>query len=219
MVPLKVPLRVDFAGGWLDVPRNAKDGAFIVNCAITPMVSLASWPYQQGAGLGGSAANAILHGLDGVASEINLGVGWQDPAVIHETGLCVWRSGPRPVLHVKRNPDMLSGRMALHWTGKSHNTPSHTDSKRNYEMIGGAGSYAARAVEQEWLPGLLQSIRWSYQAQQQEGMDPLPEIDNALAWKYCGGGWGGYALYLFATQSHRDSSGLIPIEPYMRHFA
>ena len=91
--PSAVPLRVDFAGGWLDVPRYARKGSYVVNCAITPMVSLCEWPYEKRSGLGGSGAWAMLEGRDPVASELALGVGWQDPAVIAETGLCVWRSG------------------------------------------------------------------------------------------------------------------------------
>ena len=81
-----VPLRVDFAGGWLDVPRYARKGSYVVNCAITPMVSLCEWPYEKRSGLGGSGAWAMLEGRDPVASELALGVGWQDPAVIAETG-------------------------------------------------------------------------------------------------------------------------------------
>jgi len=38
--PTEAPLRVDFAGGWLDVPRFAREGEFVVNCAISPLVSL-----------------------------------------------------------------------------------------------------------------------------------------------------------------------------------
>src|SRR6185295_7341183 len=91
--PEEAPLRVDFAGGWLDVPRFARAGAYVVNCAISPTVSLRDWPYERNAGLGGSGAWALLNGKDGVGSELDLGVGWQDPAVISETGLCVWRSG------------------------------------------------------------------------------------------------------------------------------
>ena len=34
--PQEAPLRVDFAGGWLDVPRFARPGAYIVNCADLP---------------------------------------------------------------------------------------------------------------------------------------------------------------------------------------
>ena len=44
------------------------------------------------------ASNPLLQGVCGVTSEIDIGVGWQDPAVIAETGLCVWRSGPLPSL-------------------------------------------------------------------------------------------------------------------------
>jgi cytidyltransferase-like protein len=63
-------------------PRHARKGGFIVNCAISPMVSLTNWCYEQKSGLGGSGAWALLNGHDGVESELNLGVGWQDPAII-----------------------------------------------------------------------------------------------------------------------------------------
>ena len=53
--PEEAPLRVDFAGGWLDVPRFARQGSFIVNCAISPLVSLKEWSYQKRSGLGGAA--------------------------------------------------------------------------------------------------------------------------------------------------------------------
>lgn len=49
--PTEAPLRVDFAGGWLDVPRFSRPGAFIVNCAISPLVSLREWPYETHATL------------------------------------------------------------------------------------------------------------------------------------------------------------------------
>lgn len=88
--PSVCPLRVDFAGGWLDgrvcvrpldrsadtlrlVPRFAVPGAFIVNCAISPAVTLNEWPYELKSGLGGSAAWAMLNGANGVESELNLG--------------------------------------------------------------------------------------------------------------------------------------------------
>ena len=74
--PSTVPLRVDFAGGWLDVPRYARKGSYVVNCAITPMVSLCEWPYEKRSGLGGSGAWAMLEGRDPVASELALGAGW-----------------------------------------------------------------------------------------------------------------------------------------------
>ena len=144
--PDELPLRVDFAGGWLDVPKFAVPGAFIVNVTIEPRVSLASWPYERNAGLGGSAAWSMLNGSDGVASELDLGVGWQDPAVIAEGGLCAWRSGARPVLDAKRSGDCLRGRMALWWSGASHDTPSVVDQRRDFERIKSAGAVARDAV-------------------------------------------------------------------------
>ena len=54
----EVPARVDFAGGWLDLPKFARGGAFIVNCAITPGFVHGQESYPPGAGLGGSAAIA-----------------------------------------------------------------------------------------------------------------------------------------------------------------
>ncbi len=60
-------------------PTYARPGAYIVNCAISPFVSLDHWPYELRAGLGGSGAWAMLQGRDPVQSELDLGVGWQDP--------------------------------------------------------------------------------------------------------------------------------------------
>ncbi|MBU6231454.1 MAG: adenylyltransferase/cytidyltransferase family protein [Patescibacteria group bacterium] len=216
----EVPLRVDFAGGWLDVPRLAKKGAFIVNCAITPKVSLTEWSYEKGAGLGGSAAYSILQVRDGLKSEIALGVGWQDPAVIEETGLCVWRSGKQPVLEAKYNPDWLAGRMLIYWTGTAHNTPSLTGQKRDYRLISKAGTAAAAAVHKRDLRALARAVSMSYKAQLGESMSPLPTIAGAIGWKYLGGGHGGYALYLFPTKrsrdiAHRKTPGTKVIEPYI----
>lgn len=218
--PEVAPLRVDFGGGWLDVPRLAREGAYIVNCAISPTVSLRDWPYERNAGLGGSGAWALLNGKDGVGSELDLGVGWQDPAVIAETGLCVWRSGRRPELEVKTSGDLLRGRMALYWTGASHDTPAIVAGKRNYDAIARAGATARDAVWQNALNGIADAVRQSYAVQRAEGMDPLPEdLPGALAWKYCGGGFGGYAVYLFAERAQRDAAcerpGFRPIEPYV----
>jgi len=33
----------------------------------------------------------------------------------------------------------------------------------------------------------------------------LPAADACVGRKYCGGGWGGYALYLFANSDARDA--------------
>ena len=218
--PEVAPLRVDFGGGWLDVPRLARAGAFIVNCAISPTVSLRAWPYERNAGLGGSGAWALLNGKDGVGSELDLGVGWQDPAVIAETGLCVWRSGPRPVLDVKTSGECLRGRMALHWTGTEHDTPAMVGGARDYDAIAQAGATARDAVWANDLAGLAEAVRQSYGVQRAEGMAALPaELPGALAWTYCGGGFGGYAVYLFAEPAQRDAAcataGLRALEPYV----
>lgn len=218
--PESAPLRVDFAGGWLDVPRLSREGAFIVNCAISPTVSLRAWPYERNAGLGGSGAWALLNGKDGVGAELDLGVGWQDPAVISETGLCVWRSGLRPVLDVKTNGEFLRGRMALYWTGTEHDTPGMVGGTRDYDAIARAGAAARDAVWANSLDGLAAAVRQSYAVQRAEGMAELPAgIPGALACKYCGGGFGGYALYLFAEPAQRDAAcaapGFRPIEPFV----
>jgi cytidyltransferase-like protein len=218
--PVQAPLRVDFAGGWLDVPRFARPGAHVVNCAISPLVSLRDWPYRARAGLGGSGAYALLRGDDGVRSELNLGVGWQDPAIITETGLCVWKSGTHPRLELKRDGEILRGRMALLWTGQPHDTPLVTELKRDYDRIQRAGEIAREAVLHEDLGSLAEAIDGSYAVQLGEGMDALPDVPDALCKKYCGGGWGGYAVYVFLTQPDRDHfvgryEG-VAIEPYLR---
>jgi cytidyltransferase-like protein len=219
--PTEAPLRVDFAGGWLDVPRFSRPGEFVVNCAISPLVSLREWPYEKQAGLGGSGAWALLNGRDGVDSEIDLGVGWQDPAVIRETGLCVWRSGPKPVLDFKHNGDFLTGRMAIHWTGTSHDTPGVVDHPRDYDRIAQSARIARDGVLRADIHKLAEGITCYHANQLDEGMEPLPEIEAAIARKYCGGGYGGYALYLFADAADREKAlvstpELRAVEPFCR---
>lgn len=217
---VEVPLRVDFAGGWLDVPRLARKGGYVVNCAISPLVSLEYWPYELGGGLGGSAAHALLNVKNGIRSEVKLGVGWQDPAVIEETGLCVWQSGKQPVLEVKQNPAWLEGRMAIFWTGKTHHTPTIVKNARDYNLIFKAGKAARDAVHAQDIRALARAVAMSYQAQLKEGMQPLPKSAGALAAKYLGGGHGGYALYLYASKTQRDKAarvkGFKKIEPYTK---
>ncbi|MGJ8667787.1 MAG: adenylyltransferase/cytidyltransferase family protein [Patiriisocius sp.] len=217
--PTESPLRVDFAGGWLDVPRHAREGAYIVNCAISPLVSLRDWKYEKRSGLGGSGAWALLNGEDGVDAELDLGVGWQDPAVIRETGLCVWRSGQRPCLDFKRNGDMLAGKMAILWTHGEHDTPSFADNERDYDTIERSAQLAREGVLNEDIHQLAKGIQVYHEVQLQEGMEPLPEIEGSLGRKYCGGGHGGYALYLFESESARktaleNNADLKSVEPY-----
>lgn len=224
--PEEAPLRVDFAGGWLDVPRFSRAGAYVVNCAISPLVSLRHWPYERNAGLGGSGAWAMLNGRDGVASELGLGVGWQDPAVVFETGLCVWRSGVKPSLEIKHDGGFLRGRMALYWTGKPHATPELAKNARDYDAIARASVMARDAVWRGDLHLLAHAVRQSYAVQRAEGMHELAgaaelaESMKPLAAKYCGGGFGGYAVYLFSEDAHRDAAcaapGFRPIEPFLR---
>jgi cytidyltransferase-like protein len=214
---IRLPLRVDFAGGWLDVPRFARAEAFVVNCTIEPLVALDDWPYEIGGGLGGSAARALLQIKNGLKAELDAGVGWQDPAVIEETGMCVWRSGATPVLQTKVNPDWLRGRMLLYWTGSAHSSPDLVDLPRDYEAIVEAGHLARRAAERRDLEMLASAVHRSYAAQLAESMKPLPDL-GGIAKKYLGGGHGGYALYLFADAEARQSAPNAQtkaIEPYM----
>ena len=219
--PSEAPLRVDFAGGWLDVPRFARQGAYVVNCAISPLVSLREWPYEKRAGLGGSGAWALLNGRCGVESEIDLGVGWQDPAAIRETGLCVWCSGPTPVLDFKQSGRFLRGRMAILWTGLQHDTPGVVDLERDYDAIERSGAVAREAVLASDIRRLAEAVSLYHLTQLEEGMSPLPDIPGSLARKYCGGGYGGYGLYLFESESARTAAlasqpDLRPVEPYCR---
>lgn len=219
--PQEAPLRVDFAGGWLDVPRFSIEGAYVVNCAVSPMVSLREWPYERNAGLGGSGAWALLNGRDGVDSELELGVGWQDPAVIRETGLCVWRSGPRPVLDFKRNGDFLRGCLAIQWTGQEHDTPGVVERPRDYGRIADSALVARAGVLEGSHELLAKGMQIYHETQIDEGMENLPAIPGALAWKYCGGGYGGYAAYLFPDEFSRahalaGHAALRPVEPFCR---
>lgn len=221
--PAHSPLRVDFAGGWLDVPENAIPGEYIVNCSISPTVSLKEWLYRQGAGLGGSGGWSVLNGWDPVASELGLGVGWQDPAVIAETGACVWKSGPKPVLDFKNTGAFLKGCMAVYDTRVKHYTPGFAGYERSFSRIAKAARIARLGVQEQDVAVLAVGVQMSYQLQLEEGMQSLPDIGSQLARKYCGGGHGGYALYLYENEAQRDAAvdaceDLYPVEPYCRTF-
>ena len=216
-----MPLRIDFAGGWLDVPKNSISGGYIVNCTISPLVSLENWPYEKGSGLGGSAAYSILQIKNGVQAELDNGVGWQDPAVISETGLCIWRSGVTPVLEAKYNPDWLTEKLLILWTGNSHNAPDITNKKRDYALIKKAGLVAKQGADKQDVKLLAKAVDLSYRVQIKEGMVPLPKISGALARKYLGAGHGGYALYIFKSKTDRQKAAKKfklskIIEPYFR---
>jgi hypothetical protein len=148
-------------------------------------------------------------------------VGWQDPAVIRETGLCVWRSGEKPVLDFKQSGDFLHGRMAILWTGKQHDTPGVVDLPRDYDRIAESGRKAREAVMASDIVALGGAVDLYHQTQLDEGMEALPDIKGSIARKYCGGGYGGYALYLFPDQADRDHAvaehdQVRPIEPFNR---
>jgi hypothetical protein len=217
----KVPLRLDFAGGWLDVPALCREEGRIVNVSIQPLHDVETLKESTlfGSGLGTSAAFRILTGTDAMAEELRV-AGWQDPAVIVETGLCVWRSGPVPILDFKMNPDWLGGLMAIYHTGQAHRTADLVNVRRPYDQIFQAGQLAAYSILRHDLTGLIRSVGWSYQAQLAEGMGPLPEFARSKG-KYCGSGWGGYAFYLFNTAADRHAAQqqeprLTAVEPYMR---
>jgi cytidyltransferase-like protein len=212
----EAPLRVDFAGGWLDVPRFSREGAYIVNCSITPKVSLSNWPYEQRSGVGGSGAWAFLQGRDAVSAELGNLVGWQDPAVIMETGLCVWRSGSKPILDLKVNPDFLQGKMALFWTGVQHETRELANMKRDYDLLVEGAAIGRRAVLSQDLNLLAEAVNLTHEVQLKEGMDPLPSFGE-MAKKYCGSGHGGYAVYLF-DRKRPEGTDWMAIEPYLGQF-
>lgn len=221
--PKHVPLRVDFAGGWLDVPEYSIEGAYIVNCAVSPTVSLREWLYRKGAGMGGSGGWSVLNGWDPVGSELGLGVGWQDPAVIAETGACVWKSGHKPVLDFKNTGEFLRGRMAIFDTRIKHNTPGLAGLERPFAKIAKAASVARLGIKEQDIAVLAIGVQMSYQLQLEEGQAPLPEIGDCLAHKYCGGGHGGYAVYLYETPEAREAAlesceDLYPVEPFCRTF-
>ena len=214
--PVEAPVRVDLAGGWLDVPRFSRPDGYIVNCAISPLVSLYNWQYETSSGLGGSGAYAMLMAEDGVAAELANNVGWQDPVIIREGGLCVWRSGRLPVLEVKVNPSFLRGKLALHWTGKPHVTSDLADLDRDYDLLAAGSRVGRDAVYERDFDKLCEAVKVTHEVQIKEGMAELPDLGEK-ARKYCGSGHGGYAFYMFDERPTHEH--LIPVEPYMKEFS
>lgn len=212
--PRNIPLRVDFAGGWLDVPELSKDGAFIVNCTINKFMD-ENCEFKPGAGIGGSAAYWLYSGENTLKTELQNGVGWQDPAIILETGLCVWRSGKNPILELKMNPDFLNNKMALLYSDEPHDTASLRDMNRDYDLIEKAGVRAYQSVINKNLSFLNEAVDMSYEAQLKEGMRKLKSYGE-MSKKYCGSGWGGCSLYMF-DDSQKIPDCMIKIQPYIRN--
>src|SRR5207237_8932233 len=109
-------------------------------------------------------------------------------------------------------------------------TPASAKLPRDYDAIARASITARDAVWRGDLPLLANAVNQSYAVQCGEGMSRLPGDPTAraavlpsglkpLAWKYCGGGFGGYAVYLFSDSAQRDAAcgvpGFRPIEPYI----
>ena len=107
----------------------------------------------------------------------------------------------------------LKGKMALYWTGRSHATRDYVDIYRDYDMIAHAAALARDAAYASDFTKLCEAVNVSYQAQLAEGMDRLPDLDQRGV-KYCGGGYGGYAAYLFEDRPQR--ADLVTIEPHCR---
>ena len=92
-------------------------------------------------------------------------------------------------------------------TEGEHDTPSFADDERDYEAIERSAASAREGILNDDILKLA------------EGMENLPEISGSIAKKYCGGGHGGYALYLFQDEHTRnqaliDHSHLKEVEPY-----
>ncbi len=103
----------------------------------------------------------------------------------------------------------------IEWTGKGHDCAEIASKHRDYAAIRLAACCGVEAVIHKSIDLLARTIRMSYSSQLNEGMEALPTIPEALAMKYCGAGWGGYALYLFRNERDRWFSGVMPVEPFM----
>ena len=95
--------------------------------------------------------------------------------------------------------------MGLAWTGNDHDTPSFVDNERDFQLIAKSARIARVGVLEANVFTLADGIKTYYSSQINEGMKPLPDVKKALACKYCGGGFGGYALYLFGSKTDRDA--------------
>jgi hypothetical protein len=167
--PTTLPLRIDMCGGWLDIPAyGIGSGGFLVNMTIVPHVSLDNWPYNQMSGLGGSAAWYMLNGMDVASIE----PGWQDRAVISESGLCIWNAtNGKPELTQKNSAEFLNGKLALHWSGKPHNTNDLIGVSRDYANI--ASLSKTLVTHMQYTPEYIAHMMLeSYKLQLIEHMEP-----------------------------------------------
>lgn len=191
----RLPIRINFAGSWLDSPAHAVDGAFVVNCTVHP---------------------AALDDGSAVFNPKVCKVGWQETALLAETGLCVWRSGDRPVLESKHNPDWLCGLLALQRLLPQLKAEELVHMPRNYAERAEASRIAAKAASERNVTKLAEAVNMEHNAELEEGFSPVPSALNALAYKYAG--TSGYAVYLFSDRISRDrfcSTGAVPVEPYI----
>lgn len=95
------------------------------------------------------------------------------------------------------------------------------DEQRDYVRISQSSLIARTGVLERNINTLAAGVALYYSVQLDEGMRPLPDIPNALAKKYLGGGYGGYALYLFPCRDDRDQAvkdnpAMKRVEPYCR---
>jgi hypothetical protein len=116
---------------------------------------------------------------------------------------------------------MLRDKIALLWLGESHYTPGLVDHERNYKLISKAGEIARTAVIEESLKLLHNAINLSYRIQKEEGMKQLPDIYEQSK-KYCGGGFGGYAVYLFKNKEDKEKflkiRNTLDVQPYIKEY-
>lgn len=206
------PVRVDLAGGWLDT--GISDDGFVINCTISPGLE---YPWKSPSGLGGSAAMAYARGRAAVLDEVTTSAGWQDAAVIEHRGLCVWKAGAAPCLDSAYPVDLLKGRMALLYVGPRPSTKEIQQRPRDVSLLIRSSRLVEAGIRHSNHYRICAGVQIAYEAQLQEGMKPLPVIEEASACKYCGSGWGGYALYLFPSFAARERAtlyhDLIKVEP------
>ena len=113
------------------------------------------------------------------------------------------------------------GRMAIFWTGTQHDTPGVVNLPRDYDRIAQSGRLAREGALHADISKLAEGVSLYHATQLDEGMEVLADIPGSIARKYCGGGYGGYALYLFNEPAARDAAvasiaELRAIEPFCR---